>query len=111
MKLAKAIALLCLLAMTGVLVYGFVAGDFGKEGGQLLSMPWGIVSLVDLYAGFVLFSGWIVYREKSLPRSAVWVVLMMVLGFWTASLYTLLALQRSGGDWRRFWMGERWEAH
>jgi hypothetical protein len=111
MKLAKAIALLCLLAMTGVLVYGFVAGDFGKEGGQLLSMPWGIVSLVDLYAGFVLFSGWIVYREKSLPRSAVWVVLMMVLGFWTASLYTLLALQRSGGDWRRFWMGERWEMH
>ena len=111
MKLAKAIALLCLLAMTGVLVYGFVVGDFGKEGGQLLSMPWGIVSLVDLYAGFVLFSGWIVYREKSLPRSAVWVVLMMVLGFWTASLYTLLVLQRSSGDWRRFWMGERWEAH
>ena len=111
MKLAKAIALLCLLAMTGVLVYGFVVGDFGKEGGQLLSMPWGIVSLVDLYAGFVLFSGWIVYREKSLPRSAVWIVLVMVLGFWTASLYTLLALQRSGGDWRRFWMGERWEAH
>jgi hypothetical protein len=111
MKLAKAIALLCLLAMTGVLVYAFVAGDFGKEGGQLLSMPWGIVSLVDLYAGFVLFSGWIVYREKSLPRSALWIVLVMVLGFWTASLYTLLALQRSGGDWQRFWMGERWEAH
>jgi hypothetical protein len=33
----------------------------------------------------------------------------MVLGFWTASLYTLIALQRSGGDWRRFWLGRRGE--
>lgn len=107
MRIAKLIALLGLLAMTGVLVYGFVVGDFGGEGRELLSMPWGIVSLVDLYVGFVLFSGWIVYRERSLGRSAVWVVLMMVLGFWTASLYTLLALQGSGGDWRRFWLGQR----
>jgi hypothetical protein len=107
MKLAKLIALLCLLAMTGVLIYGFTAGNFFEEGAQLLSMPWGIVSLVDLYVGFVLFSGWIVYREKSLARSVVWVILMMIFGFWTGSLYALLALQASGGDWRRFWLGRR----
>jgi hypothetical protein len=105
MRIAIAIALLGLLAMTGVLIYGFVAGDFAGEGSQLLSMPWGIVSLVDLYVGFVLFSGWIVYREESAARSAVWVVLMMVLGFWTACLYTLLALHASDGDWQRFWLG------
>jgi hypothetical protein len=109
MKIAKLIALLGLLAMTSVLIYGFAVGDFAEEGKQLLSMPWGIVSLVDLYVGFVLFSGWIVYRERSVARSAVWVVLMMVLGFWTASLYTLIALQRSGGDWQRFWLGHRKE--
>ena len=107
MKIAKVIALLGLLAMTAVLIYGFTAGDFAEEGKQLLSMPWGIVSLVDLYVGFALFSGWIVYREKSVLPSVVWVVLMMVLGFWTASLYTLIALQASGGDWRRFWLGHR----
>jgi hypothetical protein len=107
MKTAKVIALLGLLAMTVVLVYGFTVGDFAEEGKQLLSMPWGIVSLVDLYVGFALFSGWIVYREESAVRSFVWVVLMMILGFWTASLYTLIALQTSGGDWRRFWMGRR----
>jgi hypothetical protein len=106
-KIAKLVALLGLLAMTGILIYGFTVGDFSGEGGQLLSMPWGIVSLVDVYVGFVLFSGWIVYREKSFLRSIVWVVLMMVLGFWTASLYTLVALQSSDGDWRRFWMGHR----
>ncbi len=107
MKIAKAVALLGLLAMTAILIYGFTVGDFAAEGKQLLSMPWGIVSLVDLYVGFVLFSGWIVYREKSAVRSVVWVILMMILGFWTASLYALIALQASGGDWRRFWMGQR----
>ena len=107
MKTAKAVSLLGLIAMTAILVYGFAIGDFSAEGSQLLRMPWGIVSLVDLYVGFILFSGWIVYREQSFIRSIVWVVLMMVLGFWTASLYTFIALQTSGGDWQRFWMGRR----
>ena len=109
MRIAKLVALLGLLAMTGILIYGFTVGDFSGEGKVLLSMPWGIVSLVDLYVGFILFSGWIVYREKSLVRSIVWVFFMMVLGFFTASLYTLIALQTSGGDWKRFWMGNRWD--
>lgn len=108
MKIAKSIALLGLVAMTVALIYGFAAGDFFEEGRQLLSMPWGIVSLVDLYVGFVLFSAWIIYRERSPARSAVWVVLMMILGFWTASLYAFLALRASGGVWRRFWLGHRW---
>jgi len=67
------------------------------------------VSLVDLYVGFILFSGWIVYRERSLIPSIIWVVLMMVLGFFTASVYVFVALQTSDGDWRRFWMGKRWQ--
>jgi len=107
MRIAKVISILGLVAMTVVLIYGFTIGDFGGEGSQLLKMPWGIVSLVDLYVGFILFSGWIVYRERSVIRSIVWVVLMMVLGFWTASLYTFIALQTSEGDWQRFWMGHR----
>jgi hypothetical protein len=110
MKIARLFAFLCLLAMTAVLIYGFTAGDFSGEGKQLLSMPWGRVSLVDLYVGFILFSGWIIYREKSAVRSVLWVALMMILGFWTGSLYTLIALQTSEGDWRRFWMGRQLDA-
>jgi hypothetical protein len=107
--IAKAISLLGVLAMTGVLVYAFTTGDLASEGSVLLSMPWGIVSLVDLYVGFMLFSGWIVYRERSVVRSVIWVVLMMVLGFFTASLYVFIALQRSEGDWGRFWLGRRYQ--
>jgi hypothetical protein len=107
MRLAKALSLFGVLAMTGILVYGFTVGDFLGEGRQLLAMPWGVVSLVDLYVGFTLFSAWIVFRERSLGRSLIWVVLMMVLGFFTASLYAFLALRSSGGDWHRFWFGRR----
>ena len=107
MRIAKAIALLGFLAMTLALIYGFSVGNFLEDGAELLSNPWGIVSLVDLYVGFILFSGWIIYREKSVLRSIIWVFLMMVLGFFTGALYTLLALQSSDGDWRRFWPGNR----
>ena len=106
MKAAKIIAVAGVLAMTGVLIYGFTVGDFGVDGGEILRNPWGIVSLVDLYTGFILFSAWIVYREESPALAAVWVVGMMVLGFFTASLYVLIALIRSEGNWPWFWMGK-----
>ena len=107
MKIAKLIALIGLIAMTVVLIYGFTVGNFTGEGAKLLGMPWGIVSLVDLYVGFSLFSCWIVFREKGILSSIIWVILMMVLGFWAGALYTLIALQTSGNDWKRFWFGER----
>jgi hypothetical protein len=106
MKIAKIITILGILAMTAVLIYGFTVGDFLAEGSQLLSMPWGIVSLVDLYTGFVLFSCWIIYREKSLPVAILWTIAMMVLGFFAGSLYAFIALQKSGGDWHKFWLGK-----
>jgi len=107
MKLAKLVSLLGIIAMSGIIINGFVVGDFASEGSKLLEMPWGIVSLVDLYVGFTLFSGWIIYREKSLVRSVIWVFLMMTLGFFTGSLYAYLALNKSKGDWKIFWLGDR----
>lgn len=106
MKIARIISILGMLAMTAVLVNGFTRGDFFAEGGQLMSMPWGIVSLVDLYTGFTLFSAWIIYREKSLPVAILWTVAMMTLGFFAGSLYAFAALQTSNNDWRKFWMGK-----
>ncbi len=106
MKLAKLLSLLGVLAMTAVLFYGFTVGNFSAEGSQLLAMPWGIVSLVDLYTGFTLFSMWIIYREKSLPLAIFWVIAMMTLGFFAGALYTFIALQASKGDWRKFWLGK-----
>lgn len=111
MKFSKLLSSAGILAMTAVLIYGFTAGNFRTDGAALLQNPWGIVSMVDLYTGFALFSGWIVYREKSFARSIIWIVLMMVLGFFTASLYAFMALNASGGDWKKFWMGQRADEH
>ena len=45
-------------------------------------------------------------REKSLPVAILWTIAMMTLGFFTGSLYAFIALQTSGGDWRKFWLGK-----
>ena len=107
MTIAKVIVLILTIVMGVTLVYGFTQGDLPADGAVILSIPWGIVSLVDVYVGFTLFSGWVVFREPSRLRALLWVVLIMVLGFFTAGLYALLALQASAGDWRRFWLGDR----
>lgn len=106
MKIAKLIAFLGTVAMGAVLIYAFSAGDFAAEGAQLTSMPWGIVSLVDLYVGFALFAMWIVYREPVRWQAGIWVVLLMIFGFLIGSLYALVALYTSRGDWTRFWQGQ-----
>lgn len=55
--------------MTGFIGWTFISGDFAADGAKLMALPWGIVSLVDLYVGFMLFSVWIVYLEKSWWKS------------------------------------------
>lgn len=105
MRIAKIIAWLGLIAMTAVLLNGFINGDFGADGGALLRNPWGVVSFVDLYVGFALFSLWIGFREKNIFLAVIWIILMMVLGFFTGSLYVLINLYRSKGDWLQFFLG------
>lgn len=107
MKLAKIIAILCLIAMTAGLLNGFLNGDFFEDGKELLENPWGIMSMIDLYVGFVLFSMWIAFREKHVLAVFVWIALMMILGFFTGSLYVLIALIQSKNDWKTFFMGSR----
>ena len=107
MKIVQVIAVLGVIAMSAALINGFVRGNFFEDGSQLLSNPWGVVSLIDLYVGFVIFSIWIVYRESSLVSMIIWVVLMMVLGFFTASVYVLYASVTSNNDVLKFVHGHR----
>ena len=110
MKTAKILAWLGLMAMTAVLLNGFINGNFSRDGAELLANPWGIVSMVDLYVGFILFSAWIAFREKTLFSKIFWIILMMVLGFFTGSLYVLVALHQSKGDLLTFFLGAQKEA-
>ncbi len=106
MKIVKIISIFGVAAMTAALLNGFINGDFLTDGGDLLSNPWGIVSMVDLYVGFLLFAVWIAYREKSVLRTVIWLFFLMTLGFFTASIYMLIAAFTSQNDWKQFWLGK-----
>lgn len=106
MKAIRTVSFLGLLAMTGILIFAFSTGNFFSEGAKLLAMPWGIVSMVDLYVGFTLFSIWIIYREKSLMAALIWVFFMLTLGFFTGSLYMFMAASTSHNQWKIFWLGK-----
>lgn len=95
----------CLVVMTAAIAWGFTAGEFWREGAILLSLPWGVISVIDVYSGGALFAGWIAARERSVPRTAAWVVAIVVLGNLATALYALIALWTCGGDRTRFWLG------
>lgn len=105
MKISKIITWVGLIAMSFGLINAFVNGDFLKDGKALLENPWGVMSMIDLYTGFALFSMWIFHREKNLMKSIVWTILMMVLGFFTACIYVLIALYKSKDNWHTFFHG------
>lgn len=105
MRIAKWTAGLGAAAMAAILGYAALQGDFAVDGAALLRNPWGLVSIVDLYVGFILFALWISYRERGILRKLVWIALLMGLGFFAGSLYVLQALISSRGDWQTFWMG------
>jgi len=96
MKVVRGLSLLGVVAMTLALANGFINGDFFVDGGELFANPWGIVSLVDLYVGFSLFAIWMYVKESNKWMAVVWIVLLMVLGFFTGALYLLIkSLQAS----------------
>jgi len=107
MKVAKVLTFIGLFAMTAGLMNGFINGDFFADGKLLLDNPWGVMSMVDLYVGFSLFSMWIFYREKHIGKSLIWTFFMMTLGFFTACIYILVALFKSKGDWDMVLKGNR----
>ena len=75
------------LAMAGAIIWAFATGDFFDEGSQIWGLPWGKVSLIDIYVGLAFFGAWIAYREGSWPRTALWWLALVVLGNLTAAIY------------------------
>jgi len=89
------IRLLCLIlaiAFTALIGWASVRGDFGAEFAAITAMPWGQVSLADLYLGFLLygFAVWVV--EKDLKTRLLWAVPVIFLG----------------NAWSLVWVAVRW---
>lgn len=107
MDIAKGrVYLLCLLAMMlSGLIYGLAYGNFIEDGKNLLKNPWGLVTLIDLYVGFLLFIGWIWIREDQLLAKLGWTVAILMTGNILACIYCFVAIARSRGRLNRFFLG------
>lgn len=102
-----------LVASIGALLMGLVLlrallhGDLAAEGRQLLEMPWGLMSLVDIYTGLLLFGCWIFWRERHRPVAVLWMIGLLLFGNLASCVYVLLAVLHSHGDIDRFIHGHR----
>ncbi len=107
MKTGRILSLLGTIIMGFSIVYGITTGNFTGEGSILLSLLWGKITMIDIYISFLVFTGWIIYRENNLGRSIICFILMMVLGSFTSCLYLYLNFRQSRGNWQKFWYGNR----
>ena len=104
-KLAYPLVIITGLIITGFVGYGFVAGDGWNEVATLAAMPWGLTTLIDVYAGLVLFCGWVLYREKQTAPRIAWCLAILLGGNALAAAYALYALITSKRDATTFWLG------
>ena len=94
---ARALAILAALLMAAALVFGFVSGDFDREVRALAGMPWGIVAMIDVYIGLLFFSAWMIFREQSRLKGALWFIAFLGLGNLATAVYLIKALNEAGG--------------
>ena len=103
MRLAKAIALIGVFAMTGILVYAFTSGNFSEEGSKLLAMPWGIVSLVEVEAVIRAAHGALAYGGLALYTPSLPCKPAAAIGDnfgWESRLYHEHTIRKSCGCYR-----------
>lgn len=92
--------------MSSFVIYAMVYGNFSSEGSVLVSMPWGLVSLVDIYLGLIIFSCWVIWREENKSIGCLWALSIMALGNMISCLYILKAAYDAEGNIFRFILGK-----
>jgi len=107
LQVPKVIAYCGFFLMTSFIFYAIVYGDFFNEGAVLTSLPWGIVSLVDIYLGLLLFSSWVFWREENKSKASLWVISILTLGNAISCVYILKAVYESEANIFIFWLGKR----
>jgi hypothetical protein len=97
------------LALLGLLLWAGLAmhdlhGSFMEQFAVVTTLPWGVVSLVDLYLGFLFFAVLVFLTERSWIVAALWAAPIFLLGnVWSALWFVIrlphLAKQLSKPDW------------
>jgi hypothetical protein len=78
------------LALLGLIVWACLAnqdlhGTFGQQLSVLMTLPFGMASLADLYLGFALFAVVVFLTERSWIVALLWAAPVLILGnIWSA---------------------------
>lgn len=91
MSAVRTILSLLAAAFLVLVLRAVVGGDFRAAGAWLLSDPWGLVTLADLYLGFILLSVVIALTERGWT-ALVWIVPLFFLGNLWAAIWLVLRL-------------------
>ena len=81
------------IAFLGFCIQAGLAGDFMGEFSQIIGLPWGKVSLADLYLGFLMLAVFIAMTEK-LSISIPVILALVVLGNVVAAFWLVWRLPR-----------------
>ena len=74
------------VVLGGAIIVALTTGDLGAEGPAILDLPWGWVSVLDVYTGAAIVAAWIWWRD-GVVMGVVWLVLLIVLGHLATALY------------------------
>lgn len=86
-----ALAALILWAAIGS---GELHGSFFDQFAVVTTLPWGVVSLFDVYLGLGLFAVIIIATERSWGAAIFWTVPLLILGNVWAALWLVIRLPR-----------------
>ena len=80
MTIARALCILGAAILLASVFWAASQASIGASFQAIVADPWGVVSLIDLYLGFVLISIVIWLFERSPIRALCWIVPIYVLG-------------------------------
>lgn len=82
------------IAMSALIVWAMTQKSMGDSFGPILSDPWGIVAIADLYLGLLIIVGFVYSTCESKLKASIWSVLVLSFGNPISVLYILLYLRK-----------------
>jgi hypothetical protein len=94
MRLLWTFSITVFVAMVAVTTWASLEANVLVGFQRLLADRWGVATLFDAYFGFLWFWLWIAYKEASLSRSLLWLLLLFALGNLAMAAYVMIQLHR-----------------
>lgn len=90
-RLLRLIAWVLFAQMLGGVIWASLKSNLFLEAGELVKIPWMLITLQDFYTNVFYLMLWMVFREKTWPLRMTWGLGFVLLGSLATSLYLIWA--------------------